>query len=469
MANGFYNHVNNPAPNSKATSASMRAEFDAIMSGFDLMPPPKGVGQKGFSGGSWSAPIITDGTLDNTIIGGSVRAAGSFTTLTASQLTLVGNMAFTGALVGTTGSTVSGFAFTGDSVDSTPVGSVAPSTGSFTTLAASGLTTLAGGLTASGAITLPGGSIELGSTTTAATAFVDFHSSGTVTNFDARIAAAGGNATAGQGSLNYTAASHLFNVRPTFNGNNPWDTANLPNPAQTTGATFTGGITFNSQIILAGAAAIRLQGQGNTYSAFLRADSSGIVGFINNANTAFNLTVSDAGVVSFPRARPNWAGLTPWDNGNLTALSQLANNVGYVTATAQVASAVRLFNTANGTGQLFNWAGQGGQPTWLWGANDPSNAFLWNPSNFSVNFANSAGSAGTAGSVGGVSAPATRGVSGSSTGIGAEIGPVSHPTTSGLDAPQPWVMGGIRVGSWAGPSGDCVASLFVRLTQVQQV
>jgi hypothetical protein len=53
----------------------------------------------------------------------------------------------------------------------------------------------------------------------------------------------------------------------------------------------------------------------------------------------------------------------------------------------------------NGTAMTFNWAGQSGQPTWLWGSNDGSNIYVWNPSNFSVNYANSAGSATTAGRV----------------------------------------------------------------------
>ena len=45
----------------------------------------------------------------------------------------------------------------------------------------------------------------------------------------------------------------------------------------------------------------------------------------------------------------------------------------------------------------WNWSGQGGQPTWLWGGGDGSNMYVYNPSNFSVNYANSAGSANTAG------------------------------------------------------------------------
>lgn len=46
----------------------------------------------------------------------------------------------------------------------------------------------------------------------------------------------------------------------------------------------------------------------------------------------------------------------------------------------------------------FNWSGQPGQPSWLWGSNDGTNYYVWNPSNFSVNYSNSSGYAGSAGS-----------------------------------------------------------------------
>ena len=51
---------------------------------------------------------------------------------------------------------------------------------------------------------------------------------------------------------------------------------------------------------------------------------------------------------------------------------------------------------ANITGKPFNWVGQDGQPTWLWGSNDGSNYYVWNPANFSVNYATSAGTASSA-------------------------------------------------------------------------
>lgn len=45
----------------------------------------------------------------------------------------------------------------------------------------------------------------------------------------------------------------------------------------------------------------------------------------------------------------------------------------------------------------FHWNGQGGQPSWLWGGNNPNDAYVWNPSNFNVNHANTANRADSAG------------------------------------------------------------------------
>ncbi len=38
----------------------------------------------------------------------------------------------------------------------------------------------------------------------------------------------------------------------------------------------------------------------------------------------------------------------------------------------------------------FNWAGKTGQPTWLWGGENGTDMFVYNPSNFSVNYAGNA-------------------------------------------------------------------------------
>ena len=53
-------------------------------------------------------------------------------------------------------------------------------------------------------------------------------------------------------------------------------------------------------------------------------------------------------------------------------------------------------NGDTGAPMTFNWSGLGGQPSWLWGGNDGSNMYVYNPSNFSVNTANKAGTADSA-------------------------------------------------------------------------
>ena len=41
----------------------------------------------------------------------------------------------------------------------------------------------------------------------------------------------------------------------------------------------------------------------------------------------------------------------------------------------------------------FHWNGQNGQPSWLWGGNNPGDMYVYNPSNFTVSRANTAGTA----------------------------------------------------------------------------
>lgn len=67
-------------------------------------------------------------------------------------------------------------------------------------------------------------------------------------------------------------------------------------------------------------------------------------------------------------------------------------------------------------GKNWNWSGQGGQPAWVWGGSDGENMYVYNPANFSVNYANSAGYAGSAGSANSVSAAV---VGAAITGLGA--------------------------------------------------
>lgn len=60
-----------------------------------------------------------------------------------------------------------------------------------------------------------------------------------------------------------------------------------------------------------------------------------------------------------------------------------------------VANAYHLrINSAN-TWSTWYWLGQSGQPSWLWGSNDGTNMYVYNPSNFRVAYATSAGNADT--------------------------------------------------------------------------
>jgi hypothetical protein len=71
---------------------------------------------------------------------------------------------------------------------------------------------------------------------------------------------------------------------------------------------------------------------------------------------------------------------------------------GNVNGNADTASAASKVCNANNSNDkmAFHWSGQGGQPYWLWGGNSVEDMYVYNPSNFSVNYANSAGYAATA-------------------------------------------------------------------------
>jgi hypothetical protein len=84
-------------------------------------------------------------------------------------------------------------------------------------------------------------------------------------------------------------------------------------------------------------------------------------------------------------------------NGSSTSCSGNA-----ATATLATKASTLSQGGGTGTGMTFNWSGQSGQPTWLWGSNDGTNIYVWNPSNFNVNYATSAGSATNATTAGGL-------------------------------------------------------------------
>jgi hypothetical protein len=115
------------------------------------------------------------------------------------------------------------------------------------------------------------------------------------------------------------------------------------------------------------------------------------VAYAGYADSAGSAPASDVSAWAKAATKPSYSksevGLGSVDN---TADS--AKSVNYAS------TAGRAYPRRSDGGDLnFNWSGQGGQPAWLWGGTDGANMYVYNPSNFSVNYANSAGSAGSAG------------------------------------------------------------------------
>lgn len=102
-------------------------------------------------------------------------------------------------------------------------------------------------------------------------------------------------------------------------------------------------------------------------------------GFVGNASSASSTPYSGL------------TGTIPTWNQNTTGNAATANLATKASTLSQ--------GGGNGTAMTFNWAGQSGQPTWLWGSNDGSNVYVYNPANFSVSHASTAGTASTANAV----------------------------------------------------------------------
>jgi hypothetical protein len=131
MSNSYYNHTTYPTPNSPGSSASLRAELEAITDAFDLLPTLTGNGYKVaminstgtalIASAALQALAITSSTIDSTPIGATTRAAGSFTNLSVNGTAGLG----TSVTIG------------GGTINSTPIGGTTASSGAFTTVSAS--------------------------------------------------------------------------------------------------------------------------------------------------------------------------------------------------------------------------------------------------------------------------------------------------------------------------------------------
>ena len=108
-----------------------------------------------------------------------------------------------------------------------------------------------------------------------------------------------------------------------------------------------------------------------------------------NRNTPIKVRWGGAGINSaewYPAFNADGSALEPINRTNIHAgTADSATTAGTATTAAKLGR-----SGDTGAPMTFNWSGQGGQPAWLWGGNDGSNMYVYNPSNFSVNSANTA-------------------------------------------------------------------------------
>jgi hypothetical protein len=149
-----------------------------------------------------------------------------------------------------------------------------------------------------------------------------------------------------------------------------------PNDYQDNRATF----EFTDQIVSGWHSAITMQGWSNGYAAWQ---------IIGGATTSTHENwYLRSGV------NTTWGSLrTILHSGNYNSYSPTLTGGG-ASGTWGISITGRGYPRRSDGGDLnFYWSGQSGQPTWLWGGSDGTNMYVYNPSNFSVNYAGSAGTA----------------------------------------------------------------------------
>lgn len=244
--------------------------------------------------------------------------------------------------------------------------------------------TVTGDVVINGALTVPNGVIRTNDTSKA----IDIRCTADDKS-GAKLLLGGKDATnnAGEFVITATNGTNSFNFWGLPNGKLSWGNKNIVRSVNSVNADDNGNVSITSvnHAISADSAtsASSATKASQNASGHLLADT--IVKFISIDGRTITVTKIDG--TSYT--------LTTQDTSTVyTKLSQFINDIGYITADG------RAYPREAGGGNLnFHWSGKDGQPTWLWGGEDGSNMYVYNPSKFSVKYAESAGYAGSAGSV----------------------------------------------------------------------
>lgn len=137
-----------------------------------------------------------------------------------------------------------------------------------------------------------------------------------------------------------------------------------------------------------GGVVIQIAGSTENAITFNNGGAGAASGTTFNGLTAQTISYNTVGApsVTGTNASGTWGisitGSSASCTGNAATSSSCSGNA----ATATLATKASTLSQSGGTGvaMTFNWSGQGGQPSWLWGGNDGQNMYVYNPSNFSV-------------------------------------------------------------------------------------
>ena len=229
---------------------------------------------------------------------------------------------------------------TNSQVNSTPVGNAAPSTGSFTGFNASGASSFGSNMTVTGSVTASGGFVGNASSASAVP-WAGVSGKPPVTTWNWLWSGQGGQ------------PSYLWGSNDGFNMY-VWTPSNFSvNYSNSTGSVAWANITGKPYPVSSGQTWNWAPQGGQTWM-WGTPDGNNMYPY-NPANFSVNYATSAGGApwggISSPPAVTTWA----WD-----------------------------------------WSGQPGQPSWLWGGNAYGTYYVYNPSNFNVNYANSANTANSA-------------------------------------------------------------------------
>lgn len=128
--------------------------------------------------------------------------------------------------------------------------------------------------------------------------------------------------------------------------------------------------------------------------------SAAFAAVANNETTTEEGYVADARMIEVHKRRmENLSNSITASNHNLNTHKSSADHDGRYYTEGEVNNLLNgKINASASCNKNWNWSGGTGiQPTWLWGGNDQNNMYLWNPANFSVNYANTSNSSNNAG------------------------------------------------------------------------